>query len=87
MISNELLAEIKAHMAVTNEILKRQEEVLAEHMRRSEANEAAVDLLEKHLTTVQIRLEKHISRVEIVMGIAAAIATAALAAAIKILVA
>lgn len=68
----EMVVEIKVDVARIGAILERQEASLAEHMRRSDANEKAVALLEKTLVG-------HMSRMNLVLAILAAVGTAVLA--------
>ena len=75
-----LLTEVRIELAQINVTLQAQETNLREHMRRSEANEKAVVLLEKTLVS-------HISRVNVIIAIAAAVGLAILTVLIKTLLA
>lgn len=71
--------KIEVELMRIGTVLEIQEGHLREHMKRSDANEKAVILLEKTLIG-------HMSKMNIVLGVLAAVGTAILAAVTKFLI-
>jgi hypothetical protein len=76
---------IKVELTGIQVTLARQEENLRAHMRRSDANEAAVEMMREEFSAHQRLFAQHLGRVNLVLALIGSLAAAVLAGIVRFL--